>query len=92
MKTIWKFNLRIDDDIQTISMPEGAQILSVGLQQGKPMIWAEVDSEADNESRRFWILGTGQPITKTIFAREFIGTFQIVGSIGTLVGHAFEVK
>lgn len=92
MKSIWKFNLKIDDDIQTILMPKGADILTADLQHGKPTIWAEVNPEAEKESRRFWILGTGQNIPKSIFERQYIGTFQIVGSVGSLVGHVFEVS
>lgn len=91
MKTIWKYDLEVDEDVQEMGMPTGARILSVALQNNKPVLWAEVETEDELEVRRFCICATSQTIELRPFHRRFIGTFQIVGSIGTLVGHVFEL-
>lgn len=74
-------------------MPEGARILTVALQENYPTVWAEVSPDARVETRRFYIYGTGQFFNEPDgFNRKYIGTFQIVGLIGTLVGHVFELE
>ena len=66
MKSIWKFDLKVDDEIQVITMPQGAQVLSVGLQNGYPKLWAEVDIEVEHEDRWFLIGLTGQPFADAV--------------------------
>jgi hypothetical protein len=73
-------------------MPSGAKILAVGLQDNKPVLWAEVETENAEEIRFFSTVGTGQMIHASGVERIYIGTFQIIGSISTLVGHVFELK
>lgn len=93
MKSIWKFPLAVDENIQQILMPADAKILTVALQNNTPTIWAEVEPERSRLPRRFCIYATGQLFSEPEnFEREYIGTFQIVGLIGTLVGHVFELK
>lgn len=91
MKTIWKFNLKVDEGAQEIPMPTGAKVLTVALQDSKPTIWAEVDPTGKFVTRRFCIYATGQPIDCSPADREYIGTVQIVGLIAALVGHVFEL-
>lgn len=88
MRTIWKNKLEAIDK-QTIQLPLGAEILSVQTQNGKPCLWATVDTDEFTEPRTIEIFGTGNPIPPGPgIERVFIGTFQIDG--GSFVGHVFE--
>lgn len=83
MKSIWKYKLEITDE-QSIEMPKGSKVLSVGVQDGVPVIWAEVDLLSFcTEKRVILIFGTGNPIDGT--SHTFVGTFQLLG----FVGHVF---
>lgn len=85
-KTIWKFPLRIDDS-QVIDAPEGAQPLTVQLQDGDPMLWALVDPEQPRVPLRILMRGTGHNADGL---GAYLGTFQFRdGPIGGLVFHAF---
>ena len=57
-KTIWKFTMDIDDKV-TITMPKNAEILSVQVQQGGPVMWAIVNPEEEKVERHFEMFGTG---------------------------------
>lgn len=94
-KSIWKFPIQINDNV-TISMPQGAEILTVQTQQiGKfnpdktPCLWALVNPNNATEERSFEVFGTGHPMHCDMGVdRKYIGTFQIRG--GELVFHVFE--
>lgn len=86
MTTIWKFPLRITDS-QEIKIPDGAQILSVQVQDGQPCIWALLDETAKTYSRKIGMFGTGHPMPKE-FAGKYIGTYQLRN--GDVVFHVFE--
>lgn len=81
---IWKYPLEEGTEYR-IQMPKGARILDLQLQDRVPTIWAQVDPEAEKETRSFRIIGTDQ-----IFfdALEYVGTYQE----GYLVWHVFEEK
>lgn len=83
MLTIWKYSIPIDDFI-AVSMPEGAQVLTVQMQRDTPCIWALVDTEAPLVTCMFRLFGTGNPISGD--AGEYVGTFQMLG----LVFHLFR--
>lgn len=85
MRTIYKYPLRIVDE-QTVRMPIGAELLSVQMQNGLPCLWATVDPDLGERSRRILIRGTGHPLTGQ--EGRHISTFQMQG--GALVFHAFE--
>ena len=82
--TIWKSDLAMKD-AQTIEMPGGAEILSVGVQHGKPRIWARVQPGLPTERRTILVRGTGHPMNG---GGAFLGTFQLHG--GTLIFHVFD--
>lgn len=85
MQTIYKFPLKVDD-LVTVSMPKGATILSLQVQNDIPCIWALVDEGTEWENRVFRIFGTGH-----FFAASpgtFLGTVQLME--GALVFHVFE--
>lgn len=87
MHTIWKYELKIADE-QTIRMPIGATILSVGLQGGLLVMWAKVDpakwGAGRAEDRTIYVMGTGNPFDED--AKQFIGTVQMPNG---LVWHVF---
>jgi hypothetical protein len=89
MTKIWKYELEVTD-VQTIHFPPGAQILSVGEQRGKLVLWAMVDSEAvPSDLRVFEVLGTGNPVPQQNYhIRKFLGTVQI----SHFVRHVFELE
>lgn len=93
MNTVLKYSLKIDEDVQEIEMPEGARVLTVGLQDDKLTVWAEVNTENALVTRRFIVCRTGQPLVfSAVYKREYVGSVQIFGTIGTLVPHVFELK
>lgn len=86
MKKIFKYKLETTDK-QTLSIPEGAEILSVQTQEDKPCIWVLVDDGNVKIDRQFYIYGTGHSITSPE-TKKFIGTYQVCGGMG--VFHLFE--
>jgi len=59
MKVIYKYNIVIADE-PIVAMPKGAQILSIQEQNSYFWIWALVNPDAPEESRKFKIFGTGE--------------------------------
>lgn len=86
-KRIFKYALAIED-LQTVEMPEGADILSVQNQDRDVCIWALCDPRAPKEARTFRIFGTGHPVCDN--PGRFIGTVQILN--GALMWHVFETE
>jgi len=84
---IWKWTLTIDDK-QILTVPQGAEFLTVQTQNGDPQIWALCDETAPKVMRSIAIYGTGHPIPKN--PGQYIATFQLV-NLG-LVFHVFEIK
>jgi hypothetical protein len=83
---IWKWTLSITD-LQSIAMPEGAQLLAVQTQHGAPQLWALVDERAPQVHRNFATYGTGNPMPDGD-PGKYVGTYQVAG--GKLVFHVFE--
>jgi DNA-directed RNA polymerase subunit RPC12/RpoP len=84
---IYKYPLPIGNDVE-ISIPMGAQILTVQVQNKRPYIWAIVDTDAPLTTRRLCLRGTGHPFNGK--EGKYIGTYQLVN--GDLVFHLFEGK
>lgn len=82
MNTIHKFSLQLADR-QYVSMPVGAQILSVQDQAGQLVLWAHVDEHASHEKRDFVIVGTGHECPEGLV---YLATVQQ----GRCVWHVFE--
>jgi hypothetical protein len=72
MECIWKYELKLDNEIQLVSMPSRAELLSVGIQDGKIYLWAKVEPDFPNHDRKIQIFGTGHKIYPG--TRKFIGT------------------
>ena len=78
MRTIWKFPLEITD-VQRISMPVDADVISVVNQNNQIVLYAIVDDTAPRENREVRIFGTGNEFTlpeswKITQEYKFIGT------------------
>lgn len=86
---VYKYHapIPVDDKTIEISMPAGAQILCVQIQDGFPQIWARVNPSLDKETKRFRWFATGQPMEGGIGL--YVGTIQ--SQDGRLVFHLFEV-
>jgi len=78
MKTIYKYS------VHALDMPIGAKILSVQMQDGRIVLWAEVDPDVATEPCVFEVFGTGQQMTDT--NRQYIGTVQD----GPMVWHIYR--
>jgi hypothetical protein len=99
MKKIFKYPLPIEykngegagwNKVSALSMPEGAEILSVGLQDGKAMMWALVDPDAPVAGRSIAIVNTGGSIGGAVpesFCDKFIGT--LIFGDGRIILHVF---
>lgn len=83
MRTIYKYPIEVTD-VQHIEMNEGARILSVQTQQGRPCLWALVDTSKPKRKVEIHVHGTGHENTLDF---HYIGTFQL--HQGALVFHVF---
>jgi len=72
-KVIYKYPLAITDR-QTIKIPAGASILSVGNQRGTLCMWAAADPSNPLKDLEVEIHGTGNPIEGVPMEKQFIGT------------------
>lgn len=88
MTKVYKFPLEISDE-KKVLMPEGAKVLTVQVQKGKPCLWAECNPDGEPVLRTFLIRGTGHPIDDEI-EKEYIGTIQMCE--GSIIFHVFEKK
>lgn len=87
MTQIWKYPIKTTDS-QYVFMPEGAEILTVQMQDEVPCIWAIVDPENEKIPRYLRIFGTGHNIKESIGKLSYVGTYQI--NEQNLVFHIFE--
>jgi hypothetical protein len=85
-RTIWKYPLIHTSLPQEIKVPVGADLLSVGEQNGGIVLWVAVDPDREPTAvRQITIVSTARPIPDGIL--RFIGTVQ--KQSGT-VWHIFE--
>lgn len=71
---------------QTISMPHGARVVHLAVQDGQVCLWAIVDPSAPPEPRHFSVLGTGD---RTLAEDStYVGTVLLDGGFDVL--HVFE--
>lgn len=71
-----------------IPMPCGAKILSVGLQEGRPTLWALVNPGAPIDMRTIHVVATESSLGDEFGGLRFIGT--VVLGCGGIVIHVFE--
>lgn len=86
MRTIYKYEILPG---QSIPLPKGAAILSVGAQGDNMFLWAMIDPHEDvvSQVRCIEVYGTGHNIPEQD-SLVFIGTVMMRG--GSLVFHVFE--
>lgn len=65
-------------------MPRGARLLHVGVQNGNPMVWAEVDPANAIVGRRLAAFPTGEQPPEG----QYIGT--VIGVEGWMVLHIYD--
>jgi hypothetical protein len=86
-RVIYKYTIPYHESEITISMPFGAEILSVQEQHGDISVWALVKPDLDLiDDRTFHVLTTGE--TENFNGMRFLGTVQF--DKGTNVLHVFE--
>lgn len=86
MRTIWKFS--IGQTKAAVKMPIGAKPLAVQVQGDEACLWAEVDSDAETETRHFRIFGTGHDMPSGMgYSDVYLGTFQQ----GPFMWHLYEL-
>jgi hypothetical protein len=86
MKVVWKYEIPVQDHF-ALSMPAGAQILSVQTQHASPVLWALVNPDLPRDTVHFRLAGTGHPLPEGNL--QFVATFQVAG--GSLVFHVFQL-
>lgn len=90
-KQIWKFILLPGHrNFAKVEMPEGAEILTVQVQNANICLWALVTPENSLKSRNIEVFGTGHdiPFDGISIYRRYIGSVQLES--GLLVFHVFE--
>ena len=83
---VFKYPLEVRSNVLTV--PFGAQILSVGQQNGQLCLWALVEPEAREVQIEITVVGTGWDIKGRLsdFVDGFLGTVQV----GAFVWHVFD--
>ena len=92
MNAVYKYPLPLPgqtEDTFTVDIPAGAQLLTVQLQRGEPVLWALVDPEDRPTPYTLRIAGTGHPLDASAHYHHYLGTVQMAG--GALVFHYFQV-
>jgi hypothetical protein len=78
--TIWRFPLEIE---QVVVMPEDAELLSVGNQNGELCLWAKCVESKRRVGRRILVYGTGNPIRD-------LGLYVGTAIFNRFVWHVFD--
>ena len=74
MRTIYKYPIEITD-FQILKVPQNRKFLTVQVQNEKPYIWAEVDTDSPTVDINIYVFGTGHPIPPIDI--NYIGTVQM---------------
>lgn len=93
-RKVWKFAVpmgEVHGHNSTVSMPIGAQIVSVGTQGTDVFVWAIVDPDARLAERRLGYFSTGSPLPDW----DYVGTAHVINpeqpAFGSwLVWHVLE--
>lgn len=87
MQVIWKQELKIVEEFQTVLLPENFRFLSCQEQDGKHVFWFQCDPESTKKDFRFQLLETGQNFDPV--GKKYLGTVQFDG--GEYVQHLYQV-
>lgn len=80
MKTIYKYPLAMTDYVE-MALPQGAEVLCVGMQGDQAFLWAVVYTGRPLRFRRFRVYGTGHTVQESDDARTYVGTVHIRGFV-----------
>ena len=93
MRSIFKYNVNEAKD----GIIEGpiTKLLTTQAQHGSIMVWAEVDTDAENVKYEIVPIGTGWPLKPPtgeciLDTHQYLGTVQLAG--GSLVFHVYAKK
>ena len=87
MRSIWKFPFDVADTLTLyVPGPDTFKPVFVGMQQGRPTLWAEVDTEAPPGAFPLLIRGTGHELQGN--EDRHVGTFFS----GPFVWHVYTAK
>lgn len=86
MKVVYKYKL--EDGTNILTLPYGAELLKVDIQNDSPILWALIDTGEEDQERIVKIVGDGHPMRKDV-RLSYINTFFVDG--GAFVFHAFEL-
>jgi hypothetical protein len=96
MKTIWKYELKIEDE-QILSIPKYSYPLAVMTQRDILCIWFLVNPKLEKEDIKIYIYGTGHELPDTAYAsnesgcnQHYIGSAKMLND--NLVWHIFWDK
>ena len=84
LQRVYKYPLYLGDWV-SVTMPEGAEPLSVQVQRGEPYLWARVTVANPPALHHFRIAGTGHDLGSNI--GRHVGSFMLPGV--NLVFHVF---
>ena len=90
MKTIWKYTINPEHEINTFHVPEGSEILDIMEQNNELCMWIQVDDSMPKTERKFRVFGTGHIITDPPGHHlRYQGTASLHG--GELIFHVYEM-
>ena len=83
-RVIYKYPLQLRKE-QKLPLPQAANVINVGVQDGTITLWAMVDTDAPSEEITIRIYGTGQEIDPNLVLYPLGTVFD-----GPYVWHVFE--
>ena len=93
-RVVWKYAL-LYPGVTTVFIPEGAEVLTVGMQGADLVLWALVDPDARQTARDFWVLMTGERVSAA--PGRYLGTVTLGRGLREfgifpdgIVAHVFE--
>ncbi|HEY6143710.1 MAG TPA: hypothetical protein VIV55_09900 [Flavobacterium sp.] len=87
--TIHRYPLQLKTGKQGIVMPEGAELLTVQIQDRNPVLWALMNPFNKKIERFFQLFQTGEAICSNNNEYVYISSFQLVKQGASF--HVFEV-
>jgi len=84
-KTIYKYQIILEDNYTSVWLPDGYKVIHVGEQYGNLFVWVVIDDSRPAMLYDFLVHGTGHPFTGE--EGVHVGTAQMSNG---LVWHVFE--
>lgn len=95
MRKVLKYQLNIGEshiamrmDSIILHIESQTDTTDINMPVDRPCMWVDSDDELPYETRRFMVRGTGHPVAPD---ERYVGTFLLPQSVGSFVGHVFEV-